>query len=88
LAYTDPTLDAALKQVLAQSGPGQDSPLVSFAQRRMTVDNRNAIRVETMDDIGTINHVLLVGYGKQLLVLRGWGDGRVFDAIVSTINLR
>lgn len=88
LAYTNPTLDAALKQVLAQPGPGQGSSLVSFAQRRVTVDNRNAIRVETMDDIGTINHVLLVGYGKQLLVLRGWGDGRVFDAIVSTINLR
>jgi hypothetical protein len=88
VANTDPTLEAALTKVLAYPGPGQSNSLVSYAQRRVTVDNRNAIRVETTDEIGTINHVLVVGNGRQLLVLRGWGDSRVFDAIVNTINLR
>ncbi|MEW6232723.1 MAG: hypothetical protein AB1566_10500 [Chloroflexota bacterium] len=85
-------LDAFSRQVLATTGPGQtldrSALLTAFDQRKLTVDGQPAVRLETMGEFGEVNHVLVVLDGKRTLILRGQGDGRVFDAIIGTLKLR
>ena len=84
--------EALLDQVLASPGPGQildrNHILITFDQRELTAEGRPAIRLETMGEFGTINHLLVVLDGTQGFVLRGWGDGRVFDAVAGSLRLQ
>ncbi len=86
------SLDVLSQKVLAMPGPdqivGKDRVLMAFDQRELSVEGRPAIRLETMGDFGVVNHVLVVLDGKRGLVLRGRGDGRVFDAVVGSLQLR
>jgi hypothetical protein len=41
-----------------------------------------------MDELGTIDHVLVVLDGDRACLLIGRGDGRVFDAISATLKVR
>ncbi|GEM_PF-947226 len=86
-------LDALLQKVLAMPDPGQildkDGVLTAFEQRELSVEGQPATRLETMGDFGVVNHVLVVLLdGTRGLVLRGRGDGRVFDAVVGSLQLR
>ncbi len=85
-------LEALLDRVLASSGPGQildrNHILITFDQRELTAEGRPAIRLETMGEFGTVNHVLVVLDGTQGFVLRGWGDGRVFGAVAGSLRLQ
>jgi dipeptidyl aminopeptidase/acylaminoacyl peptidase len=84
-------LDALLDEVLASPGPGQilgrDRTLTAFDRRDLTVDGRPARRLETMGDFGVVNHVLVILEGTQGIILRGRGDGRVFDAVAGSLQL-
>ena len=86
-------LESLLDEALASPGPGQvpipdeARVLTAFDQRERTVDGRPAVRLETMGDFGTVNHVLVVLDGMQGYVLRGQGDGRVFDAVAESLRL-
>jgi len=62
--------------------------LTAFDRWELTVEGRPAIRLETMGGFGTINHVLVILDGACGLVLRGRGDGRVFDAVAGSLQLR
>lgn len=83
-------LDALLERVLATAGPGQilgrNRVLKAFDRRELTVEGRPAIRLETMGDFGGVNHVLVVLDGMQGIVLRGRGDGRVFDGVAKSLR--
>jgi len=85
-------LKALLHKVLAAPGPGQilgrGRSLTAFDQRELTVQGRPAVRLETMGGFGVVNHVLVVLDGTRGLVLRGQGDGRVFDAVTGSLQLR
>jgi hypothetical protein len=85
-------LEALLSKVLKSPGPDQildwGSVLIAFDQRDLTVDGRPAIRLETIGEFGTVNHVLVVLDGTRGLVLRGLGDGRVFDAVAGSLQLQ
>ena len=86
-------LETLLDQVLASPGPGQvpipdqERALTAFDRRERTVDGRPAARLETMGEFGTVNHVLVVLDGTQGFILRGQGDGRVFDAVAGSLRL-
>jgi hypothetical protein len=86
-------LETLLDQVLASPGPGQvpipdeERALTAFDRRERTVDGRPAARLETMGEFGTVNHVLVVLGGTQGFILRGQGDGRVFDAVAESLRL-
>jgi len=86
-------LETLLNDTLASPGPGQvpipdeARVLTVFDQRERTVDGRPAVRLETMGDFGTVNHVLVVLDGTRGYVLRGQGDGRVFDAVAEGLRL-
>jgi len=84
--------EALLDQVLASPGPGQildrNCILTTFDQRELTAEGRPAIRLETMGEFGTVNHVLMILDGTQGFVLRGWGDGRVFNAVAGSLQLQ
>jgi hypothetical protein len=81
-------LEALLETILAAAGPGQilgmDRQLIAFNRRALSVDGRPAARLESMGDFGTVNHVLLALDGTQAYVLRGQGDGRIFDAMAAS----
>lgn len=83
-------LDALLERVLATAGPGQilgrGRVLKAFDRRELTVEGRPAVRLETMGDFGVVNHVLVVLDGERGIVLRGRGDGRVFDAVAKSLR--
>jgi hypothetical protein len=83
-------LEVLLDKALKSAGPDQildrGSTLIAFDQRDLTVDGRPAIRLETLGEFGTVNHVLVVLDEKRGLVLRGRGDGRVFDAVVGSLH--
>lgn len=85
-------LEELLHEVLAAPGPGQilgrGRLLTAFDRRELTVEGRPAVRLETMGGFGTINHVLVVLDEARGLVLRGQGDGRVFDAVAGSLQLR
>jgi hypothetical protein len=84
-------LEALLRKVLESPGPGQileGRVLMAFDRRDLTIDNRPAIRLETMGGFGIVNHVLMVRDGTRGLVVRGRGDGRVFDAVAGSLRLR
>lgn len=85
-------LEALLREVLAEPGPGQitskDGILTAFDRRELTMEGRPAIRLETMGDFGVVNHVLVVLDGTRGFILRGRGDGRVFDAVAGSLQLR
>jgi WD40 repeat protein len=86
-------LETLLDDTLASPGPGQIPipdrvrVLTAFDQQERTVDGRSAVRLETMGDFGTVNHVLVVLDGTRGYVLRGQGDGRVFDAVAESLRL-
>jgi hypothetical protein len=86
-------LETLLDQVLASPGPGQvpipdqERALTAFDRRERTVDGRPAARLETMGEFGTVNHVMVVLDGTQGFILRGQGDGRVFDAVAESLRL-
>jgi len=89
-------LETLLAEMLASSGPGQvlemdrvgkNRVLTAFDQQERTVDSRPAVRLETMGDFGTVNHVLVVLGGTRGYVLRGQGDGRMFDAVAESLRL-
>jgi hypothetical protein len=84
-------LEALLETVLAAAGPGQilgmDRLLIPFDRRALAIDGQPALRLETMGDFGTVNHVLLALDGTQAYVLRGQGDGRIFDAMAGGFEL-
>jgi hypothetical protein len=88
----EPDLNALLARALLNPGPGQyvgfSSPLTTFDKHSMTIDGQPAMRVETMDESGTTNHVLIVTNSRRALVVRGRGDGRVFDAIAPSLKLQ
>ena len=81
-----------MREVLAEPGPGQitskDGILTAFDRRELTMEGRPAIRLETMGDFGVVNHVLVVLDGTRGFILRGRGDGRVFDAVAGSLQLR
>jgi hypothetical protein len=80
-------IETLLETVLGAAGPGQilgtDRLLIPFDQRALTIDGQPATRLETLGDFGTVNHVLLALDGTQAYVLRGRGDGRIFDAMAA-----
>jgi hypothetical protein len=86
-------LETLLDDTLASPGPGQIPipdrvrVLAAFDRQERTVDGRSAVRLETMGDFGTVNHVLVVLDGTRGYVLRGQGDGRVFDAVTESLRL-
>ena len=84
--------DAPLQEVLASAGPGQilekDQRLTTFDRRNLAMAGRPAVRLETMGDFGEVNHVLMVLDGRRRIILRGQGDGRVFDAVAGSLQLR
>jgi len=86
-------LESLLDEALAWPGPGQIPipdrvrVLTAFDRQERTVDGRPAVRLETMGDFGTVNHVLVVLDGTRGYVLRGHGDGRVFDAVAESLRL-
>ena len=86
-------LESLLDEALASPGPGQVPipdrvrVLTAFDRQERTVDGRPAVRMETMGDFGTVNHVLVVLNGTRGYVLRGQGDGRVFDAVAEGLRL-
>ncbi len=90
ITSTDTTRDALVAKVVQSPGPGQafvsSASLVSFGQRNVTLDNQTAVRLDTTDEVGTINHILILPNNKQFLVVRAQGDARVFDAIVATLK--
>ncbi|MDY7042123.1 MAG: hypothetical protein SVX38_14795 [Chloroflexota bacterium] len=85
-------LEALLDEVSASPGPDQilsrDGSLTAFDQRGLTVGGRPAVRLETMGDFGVVNHVLVILDGPRGFILRGRGDGRVFDAVAGSLQLR
>lgn len=85
-------MDVLLKEVQAVPGPGQiverESALTPFDRRELTLASRPAVRLETMGDFGEVNHVLVVLDATRGFVLRGQGDGRVFDAVVECLQLK
>ncbi len=88
IAVPQGDIAALLKKTLASPGPDQIQPLDAFDQRELTLDGQPAIRLETMGDFGTVNHVLLVLDGTQGYILRGRGDGRVFDAVAGSLQFK
>ncbi|MFN8487146.1 MAG: hypothetical protein U0350_06100 [Caldilineaceae bacterium] len=84
-------LDAVVAQLLTSPGPGQyiepEQQLIPYHQKKYTLATRPALRLDTVDSFGLVNHLLLVLDGQQALILRGVGDGRLFDAIVETLHL-
>jgi len=89
-------LETLLAETLALSGPGQvlemdcagkNRVLTAFDQQERTVDNRPAVRLETMGDLGIVNQVLVVLDGTRGYVSRGQGDGRMFDAVAESLRL-
>ncbi len=88
IAVPQGDIGALFKKALASPGPDQIQTLVAFDQRELTVDGQPAIRLETMGDFGTVNHVLLVLDGTQGYILRGRGDGRVFDAVAGGLQFK
>jgi hypothetical protein len=88
IAVPQGDIGALLKKALASPGPDQIQTLVAFDQRELTVAGRPAIRLETTGDFGTVNHVLLVLDETQGYILRGRGDGRVFDAVAGSLQFR
>jgi hypothetical protein len=86
-----PDLDELLSDEPDKPGPGQyvghGSRLHAFEQSKTTIAGRSALRVETIDGAGVINHMLIILDGDRALVLRGQGDDRVFDAIAATVKL-
>ncbi len=86
-------LETLLDQVLASPGPGQvpipdgERALTAFDRWERTVDGRPAAQLETMGEFGTVNHVLVVLDGTRGFILRGQGDGRVFDAVAESLRL-
>ena len=85
-------LEALLDEVLAAPGPDQilsrDGILTAFDRRDPTVGRRPAVRLETMGDFGVVNHVLVILDGTRGFILRGRGDGRVFDAVAGSLQLQ
>jgi Tol biopolymer transport system component len=83
-------IEALLEKALSSPGPGQivgrDGSLIAFDRRELSIDGRPALRLETIGDFGVVNHVLLVLDGSRALVLRGQGDGRLFDAIQESLQ--
>jgi hypothetical protein len=88
IAVSQGDIGALLKKALASPGPDQIQTLVAFDQRELTIAGQPAIRLETMGDFGTINHVLLVLDETQGYILRGRGDGRVFDAVAGSLQFK
>ncbi len=86
----DGSLDSAVNTIVSTPGPGQSvgPSLTTFARTRLTADGRNAARVKTMDEIGVVNTVVVIPFGRQVLVLRAQGDSRVLDAIAASIDIR
>jgi len=41
-----------------------------------------------MGDFGVVNHVLVILDGTRGFILRGRGDGRVFDAVAGSLQLQ
>lgn len=84
-------LDALLIDELKRPGPGQyvydGDRLRAFDQKETTAAGKPALRVETMDEAGVVNQMLIVLDGNRALVLRGLGDARVFDAIAAMLKL-
>ena len=84
------SLDAALEKVLPQAGLnqvlGSGRQLILFDQRQMMVNGLPALRLETLDDFGVVNHLLIVQAADQAFILRGQGDGRVFEAIANSLE--
>jgi hypothetical protein len=85
-------LETPLHEVLAEPGPGQitskNGVLTAFDRRELMMEGRPAIRLETMGDFGVVNHVLVVLEGARGIILRGRGDGRVFDAVAGSLQLQ
>ncbi|MCL4395067.1 MAG: hypothetical protein M1482_09750 [Chloroflexi bacterium] len=83
--------ESLLQELTATPGPGQildrGARLTVFDRRTETIDGKPAIRMETMGEFGVVDHVLVVEDGERVLVLRGRGDGRLFDAIAQTLRL-
>lgn len=84
-------LNAFVTQLLGYAGPGQyvenGHPLSAYHQTKFTVATFPAMRLGTLDEFGVVNHLLVIANGTQALVLRGQGDGRLFDAVVKTLQL-
>ncbi len=84
-------LDALQRDALAEAGPGQildrGGVLTAFDSRDVMIDGKPARRFETLGEFGEINHVLIVWNDARVLILRGQGDGRVFDAVAHTLQL-
>jgi hypothetical protein len=80
-----------LQEATASPGPGQildrGARLTIFDQRSETIDGKPAIRVETMSEFGEVDHVLVVRNAERVLLLRGRGDGSVFDEITQSLRL-
>lgn len=87
----DGGLKALLEATLASPGPGQilerGGSLLPFDRQGVTVDGRPAIRLETMGQFGVVNHVLIVLDGERGYILRGRGDGRLFEAVAGSLQL-
>ena len=83
-------MSQTLNRLMQSPGPGQalgsGDRLVPYAQHNDTINGQAVARLDTTDAFGGINHVLVVPDGQQWLVVRGQGDGRVFDAIVGTLK--
>lgn len=83
-------LDALTARALANPGPGQypgSLAMTVFDKRSTAVNGQAAMRLESMDEIGTINHVLIVLDSDNAFILLGRGDARVFDAIAATLKV-
>lgn len=91
LPYVEGEIEAVLEQVIAQTGPGQTQDagkaLIPYAQEAIEVDGVPALRLKTLSTFGEVNHLLLVLLDDaQGLVLRGQGDGALFDAVVASLE--
>ncbi len=90
-AQTETGIDKLLMTLLASPGLGQildrGAALKTFNRRSTTVSGKPATRLETMGEFGDVNHMLVIVNNGRATVLRGQGDGRVFDAMVANLHL-
>jgi hypothetical protein len=83
-------LDQLRQEVAFQPGHDQylaeGEQLTTFNLQATEVNRHPAIRFETMDSFGVVNHVLMMLIADQSYTLRGRGDVRLFEAVTGSFQ--
>lgn len=88
---TENDLEKLLTSLLASPGPGQlvnKGALLRVFDRHFTpVDGKAGVRLETIGELGEVNHMLVVVNSGRVIVLRGRGDARLFEALAASLHV-